>query len=275
MTNTILITGASTGVGAATVRVFADRGWNVVATMRDVSVGPSSEADNIMHAHLDVTDKGSIDAAIQAASARFGAIDVVINNAGYGEFGVLEAIEDEKIRANFDTNLFGVINVIRAILPQFRARRSGLIVNVSSCGGIIGLPASGVYLSTKFALEGLSESIWYELDALGIGLKIVEPGGIATPFLGKIAAQAEVNVPPDDYRPFVDKINGRMSDLPWAVNLSSPEEIAEVIWTSVTDGSRRLRYTHGPGLNHLIEARRHGSEENYEGVMRREFEVPE
>ena len=122
-------------------------------------------------------------------------------------------------------------------------------------------------------MEGFSESIWFELDALGIGLKIVEPGGIATPFLTKIAAQPETNVPPAAYQPFIDKINARMAELAW--ELSSPEDIAEVIWTSVTDGSRRLRYFHGPGIKHLVDGRHNGSDQDYEALMRREFDIPE
>lgn len=271
MSSTILITGASSGVGASTAALFAARGWNVVATMRDLGVEVPAPQENVLRARLDVTDMDSIESAIAAGTERFGQIDVVVNNAGYGEFGVFEAIEDAKIRANFDVNLFGVMNVTRAILPRFRARRGGLIVNVSSGGGIIGLPATGIYLSTKFALEGFSESIWYELDALGIGLKIVEPGGIETPFLAKIAAQAATNVPPADYQPFIERIDARMAELDW--ERSSPEEIAEVIWTSVTDGSRRLRYFHGPGIRHLVDGRHHGTDQDYEALMRREFNV--
>ncbi|NKL24723.1 SDR family oxidoreductase [Rhizobium leguminosarum] len=271
MTKTILITGASTGVGAATAVLFAERGWNVVATMRDLGSGPAVEHDNILRARLDVTDKASIESAITVGSERFGSIDAVVNNAGYGEFGVFEAIDDAKVRANFDVNVFGVMNVIRAILPRFRERNNGLIVNVSSGGGIIGLPATGIYLSTKFALEGFSESIWFELDALGIGLKLVEPGGISTPFLTKITGQAATNIPPDDYRPFVEKIKARMAELNW--ERSSPEDIAEVIWTSVTDGSRRLRYFHGPGIKHLVDGRHSSTDQDYESLMRREFNV--
>ena len=144
MPHTILITGASTGVGAATAGLFAERGWNVIATMRDIGSGPAAEHDNVLRTRLDVTDMDSIDRAIAAGTERFGAIDVVVNNAGCGEFGVFEAIDDAKIRGNFDVNVFGVMNVIRAILPRFRERQGGLIVNVSSGGGIIGLPASGV-----------------------------------------------------------------------------------------------------------------------------------
>lgn len=271
MTKTILITGTSTGVGAETAMLFAERGWNVVATMRDLGSGQAVEHHNVLQTHLDVTDKVSIMNAITAGSERFGSIDVVVNNAGFGEFGVFEAIDDAKVRANFDVNVFGVMNVIRAILPRFRERKGGLIVNVSSGGGIIGLPATGIYLSTKFALEGFSESIWFELDALGIVLKLVEPGGIATPFLTKIAGQAATNIPPDDYLPFVEKINARMAELDW--ERSSPGDIAEVIWTSVTDGSRRLRYFHGPGIQHLVDGRHSNNDQDYEALMRREFNV--
>lgn len=181
MPKTILVTGASTGVGAATIDLFAHRGWNAIATMRRPASSNSEKRDNVLHLPLDVTDHSSIEKALADGGKHFGSIDVVVNNAGYGEFGVFEAIDDNKIRANFEVNVFGVMNVIRAILPAWRKRKSGTIINVSSAGGIIGLPAIGFYLSTKFALEGFSESIWYELDALGICLKIVEPGVTASP----------------------------------------------------------------------------------------------
>ena len=153
---TVLITGSSTGFGHATARLFADKGWNVVATMRNVSAaGDLARRDNVLVSRLDVTDPASIDAAIKTSIERFGKLDAVINNAGYGQYGIFETIPQKSIQSNFDVNLFGVMNVIRAIVPVFRKQQDGLILNVSSVGGLIGLPSVSIYLSTKFALGRL------------------------------------------------------------------------------------------------------------------------
>jgi NAD(P)-dependent dehydrogenase (short-subunit alcohol dehydrogenase family) len=133
---TVLITGSSTGLGHATTKLFADKGWNVVATMRDVSTAEDlAGRDNVLVSHLDVTDPASIDQAIKTSIERFGKLDAVINNAGYGQYGIFETTPQESIQSNFDVNVFGVLNVIRAIMPVFRKQKEGLILNVSSVGG--------------------------------------------------------------------------------------------------------------------------------------------
>src|SRR5580704_1229297 len=175
---TVLITGSSTGFGHASAKLFADKGWNVVATMRDVSVGGDlAGRDNVFVTRLDVTDPASIDKAIKTSIERFGKLDVVINDAGYGQYGIFETIPEKSIERNFDVNVFGVMNVIRAIVPIFRKQKEGLILNVSSAGGLVGLPSVSIYISTKFALEGFTESLAYELTSQNIVVKIVEPGG--------------------------------------------------------------------------------------------------
>ena len=139
---TVLITGSSTGFGHATAKLFTDKGWNVVATMRDVlAAGDLAGRDNVMVSRLDVTDPASIEQTIKTSIERFGKLDAVINNAGFGQYGIFETISQESIQDNFDVNLFGVMNVIRAIVPVFRKQKDGLILNVSSVGGLVGLPA--------------------------------------------------------------------------------------------------------------------------------------
>ena len=158
MTRTVLVTGSSTGIGNSCVRVFQREGWNVVATLRQPETATElRKLDKVLVAALDVTDRTSIAAAIQAGLDRFGALDMVINNAGFALYGAFEGLDDLDIRQMFDTNLFGVMNVVKGILPHFRARKAGHIVNISSAGGIVSLPAMSIYCSSKFALEGFSE----------------------------------------------------------------------------------------------------------------------
>src|SRR6218665_398777 len=179
MKKTVLITGASSGIGKATSLYFARQGWNVIATMRN----PEKETElvnepNILVSRLEVNDPASINAAIAEGIAKFGKIDALINNAGYGQQGVFEAISTEKIQAQFDVNVFGTMNVTRAMLPHFRANQAGVIVNVSSGAGRVTTPLLSIYSASKFAIEGFSESLAFELDSQNIKVKIVEPGYI-------------------------------------------------------------------------------------------------
>ena len=186
MTNTILITGASSGIGKATARLFHDKGWNVIATMRKPEADADLSAlDNALVTRLDVTDQASISAAVKTGIARFGRIDALLNNAGYGAWGPLEAFSDESIRRQYDTNVIGLLATMRAVLPHMRAAKAGVIVNISSIGGKMTFPLGSLYHGTKFAVEGISEALNYELEPIGIKMKIVEPGAIKTDFGGR------------------------------------------------------------------------------------------
>ena len=181
--NIIVITGASSGIGKATARLFVDKGWNVVATMRN----PAAEKDlkesaRLKLVALDVQDPAGPKAAVAEAIKAFGRIDVWLNNAGYGAFGPVEAGTPEQIRRQFDVNVFGLIACVQAVAPHFRANKAGVLINVSSIGGIMTVPAFSVYNATKFAVEGLSEGLWYELGSFGIRVKVIEPGAIKTEF---------------------------------------------------------------------------------------------
>ena len=267
---TLLITGSSTGIGHATAKLFADKGWNVAATMRDVSAaGDLSGRDNVLVIHLDVTDSASIDKAIKTSIERFGKLDAVINVAGYGQYGIFETIPEKSIERNFDVNVFGVMNVIRAIVPIFRKQKEGLILNVSSAGGLVGLPSISIYISTKFALEGFTESLSYELASQNIVVKMVEPGGVDTAFH---ATAAKLNVGDggiDSYGPFLERATAAMGKM--AKQMVKPERIAPVIFGAVTDGTTRLRYLAGDDVKNLVEARRKLSDEEYEKQARAQF----
>lgn len=186
MSQTILITGASSGIGKATARLFADRGWNVVATMRNTEDGVELAArDNVFVATLDLLDSDSIATAVSSGIERFGAIDVLLNNAGYGAYGPLEATPMPVLRRQFDVNVFGLVETIKAVLPSMRAQGSGVIINVSSVGGRMTFPLGSLYHGSKWAVEGLSEALHFELAALGIRVKLIEPGGVNTDFGGR------------------------------------------------------------------------------------------
>lgn len=180
------VTGASRGLGAEIVEAALTRGHQVVATARDVEVIRHTfpdATDSLLAAPVDVTDERQVYAAAQAAVERFGRIDVLVNNAGRGLLSAVEEASDQAARALFDVNVFGVLNVQRAVLPTMRAQRSGHVINMSSVGGFTTAPAWGLYAATKFALEGMSEALRAELEPLGIHVTIVEPGGFRTDFL--------------------------------------------------------------------------------------------
>ena len=188
-----LITGCSTGFGRELAKLVLERGWRAVVTARD----PAKVAD-LVEGHgeravalaLDVTDRSQIDAAVGAATARFGRIDVLVNNAGFGYLGAIEEGEDGAVRALFDTNVFGLIDMTKAVLPAMRAQRSGLIVNISSIGGLVSSAGTGYYHATKYAVEGLSESLVAEVKPLGIDVLIVEPGPFRTLWAGASMTQS-------------------------------------------------------------------------------------
>ena len=169
MAQTVLITGSSSGIGRAAAELFQEQGWQVAAIMRSPSkAGDLEGRDGLLVFRLDVTDQDTIDQAIAAAIERFGSIDVVVNNAGYAAFGPFEAASEEQIQRQFDTNIYGVLRVIRTALPHLRKQRSGTLINISSIGGRVGIPLNTLYHATKFALEGFTESLHYELEPFGV-----------------------------------------------------------------------------------------------------------
>jgi NAD(P)-dependent dehydrogenase (short-subunit alcohol dehydrogenase family) len=186
MAKTVLITGTSSGMGQELVLQFARRGWNVTATLRNpAKADPSfAEWNNVLVAVLDVTDPTSIRKAVAETNEHFGPIDVLINNAGYAQLGALEEVSLEQLRAQYETNVFGVVNVVDAVLPQMRERRAGHIINIGSMGGHVSLPTMTVYTSSKFALEGITEGLAKEIAPLGIKVTLVEPAGYSTEFGG-------------------------------------------------------------------------------------------
>ena len=242
MAQTVLITGASSGIGRATAQYFARKGWNVSATARyPVSDSIWGQAGNMITPRLDVTDEASIASAIASTLERFGAIDVVVNNAGCGLFGPLEGVTAEQFEAVFRTNVFGTVNVMRKILPHMRERRSGTIVNVSSIAGRVGTPFLSPYHATKYAVEGFSESLRFELQEHNIRVKVIEPGHFKSDFLTRgleTSNHGAYEKQWSNMRGWIGKSVDRAKD---------PSIVAEGIFDAVNDTSDRLRYAVGGG----------------------------
>ncbi|MCR9137763.1 MAG: SDR family oxidoreductase [Alphaproteobacteria bacterium] len=271
MAKTILITGASSGIGRQTAVHFQSKGWNVIATMR----APDKETqltgvDNVLVARLDVTDSPSIHTAIEQGIENFGRIDVLVNNAGYGAYGPLEAFPMESVRRQFDTNVLGLLETTQAVLPHFRANGAGTIVNISSIGGQMTFPLGALYHGTKFAVEGLSEALHYELEAIGVKVKIIQPGMIATDFGGRsFDFQSSDTMP--QYQPIVGKLFAHWQNA--AAAPSGPDVVAEKIWEAVTDETNTLRYRAGADAEDILNARKSQDDETFIGAMKRQMNL--
>ncbi len=250
-TKTIFITGSSTGLGRAAARLFAERGWKVIATMRR----PEKDAElaavpGVTLLPLDVTDPAQIKAAAGRA-IELGGVDVVFNNAGYGLAGPLEGTSDEELRREIDTNLLGVIRTTQAFLPYFRERRSGLFIATTSIGGHIALPFNSVYHATKWALEGWSESMSFELGQFGVGIKTVAPGGIKTDFISRSLSLASHPA----YEALTKRVLAAFTDPARQSAYSSAEQIAEVVYEAATDGKDQIHYIAGEDAKAMFAQR--------------------
>ena len=243
MPSTVLITGASSGIGKATAHHFASKGWNVVATMRSPEDAGDLASDRVLVRRLDLLDPESIHASVADANDRFGSIDVLVNNAGYGAYGPLEATSMEVLRRQFDVNFFGLVELTKAVLPGMRVQKGGTIVNVSSVGGRMCYPFGALYHGSKWAVEGLSEALHFEVRLFGGHVKIVEPGGVNTDFAGRSFVFTN-DAALGEYQPLVRAFVETMSTMDTSTN-QQPEEVAEIIWQAATDGTDQLRYVSG------------------------------
>jgi len=274
MKKTIFITGASSGIGKATSLLFASKGWNVIATMRSTEKEKElSLLNGILLLEADVTDIASISQALDQGIQKFGQVDVLLNNAGYGQQGIFEAVGPEKIRQQFEVNVFGLMETTRAILPHFRSRKTGTIINITSGVGRVTVPLVSIYAASKFAVEGFSESLSYELDSQNIKVKIVEPGYVATPFYQRAKAEFAFDPQLEDYQ----KFQGDMSTLFTAfesLETADADDVAATVFQAATDGTHQLRYVIGPDLQPMIDLRTQGSDQQYIEAMRYQF-MPE
>ena len=268
MNNAIFITGASSGIGKATAILFAQRGWNVAATMRH----PENETELTQYPAvklytLDVTQTASVGRAVEQVLRDFPRVDVLLNNAGYGLFGPLETASEEKIMAQLQTNLFGTMRTIRALTPHFRRAGGGVIINVTSIGGLVGLPFNSIYHATKFGVDGLSESLNYELRPFNIRVKVVAPGGVVTDFATRSLQQTMDGASP--YDESIQKVMAAFARR--GGNYSSAEQIAEVIYQAATDGTDRLRYVAGPDAQALYAKWQTMSNEDFSALIEQSY----
>ena len=254
MKKTIFITGASTGIGKETAMLFHSKGWNVIATMRTPEKGTElSKLDNVWVTKLDVQDLDLIETAVKQGIQKFGKIDVLLNNAGYGAYGPLESFPRENILRQFNTNVLGLLDVTRVLLPYFRQQKSGIIINVSSIGGKMTFPFGTLYHGTKFAVEGISEALSYEVEEFGGKVKIVEPGAIATDFAGR-SFDFSNDPTLTEYQPLVGKVLAATQAM--FANASPASVAASVIYEAATDGTDQLRYTAGEDAKAIIANRK-------------------
>lgn len=256
MPDTVLITGSSSGIGRAAAHRFADEGWNVVATMRDPDdAAELADRDEVLVARLDVLDSASIDAAVAAAADRFGPVDVLVNNAGYGAYGPLETMPMDVLRRQMDVNVLGLLEVTKAVLPGMRQRRSGVVVNISSVGGRMAFPLGTPYHMSKWAVEGASEAMHFELRPFGIAVRVVEPGGVATDFGGRSFV---TSYDPDvaDYMPLVNMLRETLAEDDASTTGSmTPEECAAVVWEAATHDGDIMRFVAGDGAKAMLSQR--------------------
>jgi NAD(P)-dependent dehydrogenase (short-subunit alcohol dehydrogenase family) len=246
---TVLITGCSSGYGLETARHFHTQGWNVIATMRKPRADLLPQSDRLRVMALDVTQPDSIAAVIAAC----GSVDVLVNNAGIGLFGAFEVTPMSTMREVFETNTFGVMAMTQAVLPQFRARQSGLVINVTSSATLAPMPMVAAYTASKMAIEGFTASLALELAAFNVAVKLVEPGyGPTTSFTSNSGARLDGLIP-DAYMPFANSVFAAFTQ-PAAV--TTERDVAATVWEAANDFSGQLRFAAGPDAVALAQARR-------------------
>jgi NAD(P)-dependent dehydrogenase (short-subunit alcohol dehydrogenase family) len=263
----VLITGCSSGFGELAALTFADRGHRVVATMRTPGKSEAlNDRTDIVQLPLDVSDSHSVDAAVAAAIAAVGSLDIVVNNAGVELFGPVHLLSDDEVRAVFDTNVFGVVRVVRAVVPHMLARGSGTIVNVGSVAGLVGAPYSGGYAASKHAVEALSEAMHFELSQVGIRVRVVEPGQFATLLGANAVHAASMPVGSPEYERWQryraaqrSLVNGEPAPA---------QQVADAIYAAATDEPGHLRHPIGADAELIIATKSSMSFEQFDTTMR-------
>jgi NAD(P)-dependent dehydrogenase (short-subunit alcohol dehydrogenase family) len=277
--NVALVTGSSSGIGFETVLLLARSGFHTYASMRNLEKSKkiteiaNKEKLPLQVVQIDVNDEGSVEEAIDKIVAENKGIDVLVNNAEYGLFGSLEDLSIEEIKAQFETNFFGAIRLTQKVLPAMRMQNSGgTIVNVSSVGGLVGVPVLSAYNSTKFALEGLSESMSYELEQFGIRVVIIEPGFIRTNIMNSSISAKKSLESKSPYFSLMQKVqNYFKSMMDNASSSSPPEEVAKTILQAITSENPQLRYTVGNDSATIMQAKRTMSDAEFGNLIKQQF----
>jgi len=253
MNQTVFITGTSSGYGKATAELFLDRGWNVVATMRQPKPDIfGSQSDHLKVLPLDVTNSGSVSKAIAEAISTFGVIDVLVNNAGIGVVGAFEATPIATVREVFETNTFGAMAMTHAVLPLFRERRCGVVVNVTSSVTLARMPLAAAYTASKAAIEGFTGSLAFELEWFNVRVKLVEPGYAPSTRFTSNGGSRMRGLIPEAYAPFAEPIFAAFAQ-PAAVTTES--DVAEAVWRAANDTTGQLRFPAGADALALAQSR--------------------
>jgi NAD(P)-dependent dehydrogenase (short-subunit alcohol dehydrogenase family) len=260
---TIFITGASSGLGKATAKLFSAKGWNVIATMRT----PAKEKElrslsNISVVELDISNPKQIHEVVKGVTSNR-SVDIVLNNAGYALTGPLEASSDEQVMTQINTNELGAILVTKAFIPHFRERKSGMFLTTTSIGGLVSFPLNAVYHATKWALEGFAESLAFELKPFNISVKTISPGGIKSHFMGNAQMVEDKN-----YAESFQKMLAMFGD---ALPGSKPKQIAEIVYEAATDGREQLRYVAGADAVATYQRRVDVGSEMFHGELMKKF----
>lgn len=270
MAKTVLVTGASSGFGKATAQRFLDEGWNVLATMRRPDPTLFKPQERLRLLALDITDRDSIDRAVADGLEAFGRINVLVNNAGIGVMSAIEFTPDTIIREVFETNLFGMIAMCRAVIPHMRERGEGVIINVTSSMAASPMPLTSIYSSTKWAIEGFSESMSHELRHFGIRVVLVEPGLALSTNFGTSSEDRNTGLMPSPYDVFAAAYRENLLRN-YPAERTTEEGTADVILNAATDRSDRLRYPAGADAEKLIDRRGSSSEVEFLNWLRGTF----
>src|SRR6478609_6621124 len=267
-----IVTGCSSGIGHEISLILARNGFPTYATMRSLQKGSDlksiaeDEKLPLHFAQLDVTDENSVKKAIQTIHDEAGRIDILVNNAGYGLTGAFEDLSIDEIKTQYETNVFGLIRTTQAVLPIMRKQRSGLIVNISSGAGRFGFPTGSAYVSTKFAVEGLTESMSYELEPFGIKVILIEPGVIKTNFFNSSVLAKKSQDPNSPYATLMKGMESGVKKM--MENGSTPQYVAEIVLHAITRENPKLRYLAGKDVEQWIEAKMKMSDEEFANMMK-------
>ena len=267
-----IVTGSSSGIGRETALLLAKNGYITFATARnldkaaDLKKISENEKIDLRLVELDVTKDESVNSSIDSILRETGRIDILINNAGYGLIGAFEDSSIEEVKNQYETNFFGVIRTTQSVLPTMRKQKSGMIVNISSGAGRFGFPTGSAYVSTKFALEGLSESMRYELEPFGIRIIIIEPGVITTNFVKSTVITKKATDPNSPYIQLMKTMETNFDKM--IINGSTPEYVAHIIFDAIRDENPKLRYLAGKDVEQWMEAKKRMSDEEFYNMMK-------
>ncbi len=271
---TAIVTGSSSGIGREISLILARNGYNTFATMRNLDKASElkliADSENLQSLHfeqLDVTNPDSVQDAITNINNKTGRIDILVNNAGYGLIGAFEDTSIDEVKDQYETNFFGLIRTTQAVLPIMRKQESGLIVNISSGVGRFGIPTLSSYASTKFALEGLTESMSYELEPFGIRTVLVEPGVIKTNFFNSTIVAKKSQDSNSPYHGFMRSMEKNFTEL-MKNNSSTPEYVAKVVLESIIADNPKLRYLAGQDVEQWMDAKKKMTDEEFHNMFK-------